>query len=101
MTFHAPEMDGGVTRKKTVGTKPGPSREEPKIIELCSNDSSQAELMATFGRSNRTTLRDQFLSPLLSNGLVEMTIPDRPKSRLQKYRLTAKGAALLAEMEKP
>jgi len=25
-----------------------------------------------------------------------MTLPDKPNSRLQKYRLTAKGAALLA-----
>ncbi len=30
-----------------------------------------------------------------------MTIPEKPTSRLQKYRLTEKGQALLAELEKP
>lgn len=38
-----------------------------------------------------------YLSPTLEQGLVEMTVPDKPNSRLQKYRLTARGRAALAE----
>jgi ATP-dependent DNA helicase RecG len=39
-----------------------------------------AELMAVVGRSNRTKFRDQVLDPMLAAGLVEMTIPDKPRS---------------------
>lgn len=31
------------------------------------------------------------LKKLVSDSLVEFTIPDKPNSRLQKYRLTKKG----------
>lgn len=33
-------------------------------------------------------------------GLIEMTILDKPRSRLQKYRLTAMGRAMLAGTDK-
>ena len=56
--------------------------------------------MLVSGRSNRTKFRDQVLKPLMEAGWIEMTIPDKPTSRLQKYRLTDKGRALLKELGK-
>jgi hypothetical protein len=53
--------------------------------------------MATSGRSDRTKFQQQVINPLLADGLIEMTIPDKPRSSLQKYRLTEKGSAWLAE----
>jgi len=55
------------------------------------------ELMDISGRSDRTKFRQQVLNPLLVDGLIEMTIPDKPRSSLQKYRLTEKGHTRLAE----
>jgi len=38
---------------------------------------------------------NDLMKRLLSDGMVEYTLPDKPNSRLQKYRLTGKGRALL------
>ena len=58
-----------------------------------------AALMAAFGRSNRTKFRDQVLNPLIEAGLIEMPIPDKPRSSKQEYRLTQKGRALLGSLK--
>lgn len=42
---------------------------------------------------DRTHLRKHYIEPALTQGLIEYSIPDKPRSRLQKYRLTAKGLA--------
>jgi hypothetical protein len=51
--------------------------------------------MAVTERTDRTKFRHQVLNPLLAEGLIEMTIPDKPRSSSQKYRLTGKGRAWL------
>lgn len=84
------EIESGPSRHQ-VGTKSGLSQDQVKIIQSCSEAKSLLELMNSCGRKNRTKFRNQFLKPLLSMGLIEMTIPDKPKSRLQKYRLTSAG----------
>lgn len=47
--------------------------------------------MAIAERSDRTKFRNQILKPLLQAGWVAMTLPDKPNSRLEKYRLTEPG----------
>jgi predicted transcriptional regulator len=56
--------------------------------------------MAVVERSDRTKFRHHFLKPLLEAGLVEMTIPAKPTSSKQKYRLTIKGRQLLEQERK-
>jgi ATP-dependent DNA helicase RecG len=63
-------------------------------------DKGISELMAIAGRTNRTKFRNQVLKPLIDAGLIEMTIPDKPRSSKQRYRLTEKGKALLDTLEK-
>ena len=50
-------------------------------------------------QTNRTRFRKTILRPLLDAGLMEMTIPDKPRSSKQKYRLTEKGQETLRELE--
>lgn len=38
---------------------------------------------------------DSILKPLIESGMLEMTIPEKPQSSKQKYRLTQKGKKAL------
>jgi len=80
-----------------VGTKLALSKHQVAILEKCVADATLLELMAISGRSDRTKFRQQVINPLLADYLIEMTIPDKPRSSLQKYRLTEKGHIRLAE----
>jgi ATP-dependent DNA helicase RecG len=40
-----------------------------------------------------------YLAPAIDAGLIEMTIPDKPRSSKQKYRLTEKGRHVLKKIE--
>ena len=54
-----------------------------------------AELLDLYGLEIKTGAFKRTVKELLVNGLIEYTLPDKPNSRLQKYRLTDKGRALL------
>ncbi len=54
---------------------------------------SRTELQAELGLTHAEHFRLAYLKPALGAGLIEMTIPDKPRSRLQRYRLTAAGHA--------
>ncbi|MBP7654105.1 DUF4062 domain-containing protein, partial [Candidatus Dependentiae bacterium] len=49
---------------------------------------------------SRANFEDRYLKPAIENGLIEMTIPDKPKSSRQKYRLTKKGKNYLKNASK-
>lgn len=51
--------------------------------------------MAELGLRHWKTFQANYLLPLIGAGLIERTIPEKPKSRLQKYRLTEMGRRLL------
>ena len=62
---------------------------------------SRGEFQTAAGIRDREHFRLQYLEPLLSSGLLERTIPDKPHSSRQKYRLTAEGHAFLVENQSP
>ncbi|MCC6747123.1 MAG: putative DNA binding domain-containing protein [Deltaproteobacteria bacterium] len=94
VTFRA-EVVAGATPRDQAGTKLGLSRDQVQVLELAAESRTLPELMAPSGRTNRTKFRDQVLAPLLEAGLVEMTIPDKPRSPKQRYRITEAGRARL------
>ena len=64
-----------------------------KLLNVFTGEHTRAELMTKLSLSHRPTFSNLYMKPLLEQGLVEMTIPDKPNSRNQKYRLTPKGEA--------
>ena len=59
---------------------------EKLLLVLGEEAFSTSELMEKLGLSHRPTFRKNYLLPAMKQGLVEMTIPDKPNSRNQKYR---------------
>jgi ATP-dependent DNA helicase RecG len=94
------EVIAGVPSRDQAGTKLGLSRDQAQVLELAAEASTLPRLMAPSGRSNRTKFRDQVLNPLLAAGLIEMTLPDKPRSPKQQYRITQAGRAAIATATK-
>ena len=67
---------------------------------LVSGPLSKAELAAGLGHKEISGQLNKIIRLLMAALNVEQTIADKPNSRLQKYRLTAKGATILAAMRK-
>ena len=70
--------------------KDGTDKLSPSVQKLLDamgdEELSAAEIMDRLGLSHRPTFRTNYLNPALDQGLIEMTIPDKPSSRNQKYR---------------
>ncbi len=72
----------------------------PQVGELLAairGEMGREALQSTLGLSDRKSFRKRYLKPALADGLIEMTIPDKPNSRFQKYRLTDKGRQWLTQ----
>lgn len=58
--------------------------QEEKILAFCSEAKSFLEIMQMLGYKERKTVR-KYLNPLIKQGRVAMTVPDKPNSKNQKY----------------
>ena len=58
-----------------------------RLLEIMEYDIplSANEIMTRLGIKSKETLRASYLNPALENGLIKMTIPDKPNSKNQKY----------------
>lgn len=55
------------------------------IIDFCKEPKSVQQIMNKFGFDSRTSFRRKYLTLLLENGGLKMTIPEKPSSKNQKY----------------
>lgn len=70
-----------------------------QLLGVIQGEMTREALQGVLELQDRKSFRERYLKPALEQGLIEMTIPDRPNSRLQKYRLTDKGRRWLQQQE--
>ena len=63
-----------------------------RLLEtLIHGELAPSAIQQAVGIKHRPTFRANYLRPALEAGFIEPTLPDKPNSRLQRYRLTASG----------
>lgn len=72
------------------------NRFEQIVLALSNGAMGCVDLAQQLGIVETKNLRRRYARVLLDDGIIEFTIPEKPNSRLQKYRLTAKGKRLAA-----
>jgi len=65
--------------------------EVKKILLVMDGELKRQDIQARLGLTDEKHFRENYQQPAVAMGLIEMTIPDRPTSSKQRYRLTDKG----------
>ncbi len=82
------EVSGG--GKNTAVSTNNPASENTfakKLVNVLGNEVlTTNEIMLRLGMTHKPTFRKNYLNPAIEMGLVEMTVPSKPRSRYQKYR---------------
>ena len=69
----------------------------PEVLRMVSaiqGEMTRAEIQKKLGLADEKHFREKYQQPGLKLGVIEMTVPDKPQSPLQKYRLTSAGKRL-------
>ena len=90
------ESVAGAVTGEVAGAVTG---EVAKLLVACRGAVTRKELQEALALKGEDNFRKLYLTPALALGALEMTIPDKPNSRSQKYRLTNKGRALLRALQ--
>lgn len=64
------------------------------------NIHSRDELQERLGLRDRKSFRKNYIEPAIKDGYIEMTLPDKPTSKNQRYRLTKKGISLKKQLKR-
>ncbi|MNV09520.1 Divergent AAA domain protein [compost metagenome] len=82
---------GATTGEVTMEVTMEVAMEVATLLKVVDGEMSRQELQAAMGLRNADHFRKAYILPAIASGKLEMTLPDQPKSRLQRYRLTAQG----------
>ena len=79
--------DTAKTKSSKLGSKKSSKLavSEQQILELCKTEKSLKEITEHFGYKDVYKFKNNYINKLLEENKLKMTIPDKPKSRNQKY----------------
>ena len=69
-------------------------------MAVLAREMSRAEIQAVLQLRHRRHFAKVYLHPALKVDLIEMTLPDKPNSRNQRYRRTARGETLVEQLKR-
>ena len=69
---------------------------EVRLLSVLAGEMTRQQLKEALGLKDDEHFRKDYLLPALKAGLIEMTVPDKPRSSKQKYRLGDKGRQVMA-----
>ena len=61
------------------------------LLDFCKEPRSRKVSAAFLGLTTASYATERYIRPMLEEGKLEMTIQDKPKSTLQKYRTVSKA----------
>ncbi len=64
------------------------------LLLSCKGEISRSKLQQQLQLKHRVNFTNNYLKPAIEGGFIEMTIPEKPQSSKQKYRLTPKGKSI-------
>ena len=99
VTVYPTDMENDAEQANTQVREQVREQVEKLLFIFEDGNHNMYDLMSKLNLKSRYKFSLNYIQPALKLGLIEMTIPDKPNSRLQKYRLTEKGKELKNKIE--
>jgi ATP-dependent DNA helicase RecG len=95
--IHPEFKEASVTPPVTPHVTPPVTPPVAKLLKLFSENEflGNQQIRELLGIKDRKRVRKYYIAPAMALGVIEYTIPGKPKSRNQKYRLTSLGRKIL------
>ena len=78
-------------KQETDQLTPEVTPEVKRMINVLHGEMTRVQIMQALGLKDEKHFRTAYQQAGIAFNVIEMTIPDKPNSRLQKYRLTPIG----------
>lgn len=72
--------------------------EVTRLLRVIAGEMSRQQIQVMLELKSEEHFRNAYLKPALEAGVIEMTLPDKPRSSKQRYRLTETGPRMKAAL---